>query len=414
VRNDYSSRFAKDNRSGVFPAVSVGWRINQEQFLADVDAISNLKLRAGYGITGQQDITENPYPYLATYTESTSTASYQLGGQFYPTLRPNAYDARIKWEETTTINAGLDFGFAKDRISGSIDVYERETVDLINQVPIPAGSNFSNDLITNVGTLENKGYEITLNADVISRPDFNWNVGVNFTHNENEITKLQKTDDPNYPGVADGGISGGVGNNIQINSIGHAARAFYVFEQVYDGDGKPIEGLYIDRSGLGGSVVSSENNKYHYNKPAANYLIGINTRLNYKGFDFSFSSRLSLGNYVYNNVFSSNAIYSALYYQSGVFSNVPTAIKDTGFHAQQLWSDYYVEDASFFKLDNISAGYSFNNLMGEKLKARVSFTVQNAWVVTDYSGIDPEVSNGIDNNIYPRPRTFLFGINLTY
>ncbi len=414
LRDDYTSRFGGDNRSGLFPAVSLGWRINQEGVLKNIQAISNLKLRAGYGLTGQQDIGNNPYPYFTKYTLSTPTASYQFGNNFYKTLRPDPYDAKIHWEKTSTLNVALDFGFFNNRLSGSVDVYKRHTSDLINSIPIAAGSNFSNYLTTNIGDLENNGFEVTLNAGVVETSNVKWNVGLNYAHNVNEITKLRQTSDPTFSGVAVGLISGGVGNNIQIHSVGYPANSFYTFEQIYDTNGKPIEGLYVDRTGLGGSVTSNEKNKYHNHSPMAQHLIGINSRLNVKNFDFAFSSRVSLGNYVYNNVQSSNAIYSNFYYQSGVFSNVPTAIKDTNFKAQQLFSDYYVENASFFKLDNIGIGYTVNHLFTEKLRARFSFTAQNALVITKYSGLDPEVAGGIDNNFYPRPKTFLFGINLTY
>lgn len=413
LRNDNSSRFIKEHRSGLFPAASFGWRISDEEFLAAVPAISNLKLRISYGITGQQDIGSNPYPYLPRFQQSTSTAQYQFGDQFYYTYRPAPYDAKIKWEETSTFNVGLDFGLLEEKISGTFDVFSRETKDLIGSVPVPAGSNFSNFLTTNVGDMKITGYEIGLNYNPVRTADVDVNFGVNFTRLNSEITKLTKTDDPDFF-VSTGGISGGVGNNIQRHIVGEAPFTFFTFQQVYDANGMPIEGLYVDRTGLGGSVISNENNKYYHEKPMADYLIGINSRINYKKVDFSFSGRVSLGNYVYNNVLSANAVNNQLYNQNGFFSNVPVAIKESNFNAQQYWSDFYVEDASFFKMDNISLGYTFDNLVNDKLKIRLSTTVQNAFVITDYSGIDPEHSNGIDNNLYPRPRTFLFGLNITY
>jgi hypothetical protein len=214
--------------------------------------------------------------------------------------------------------------------------------------------------------------------------------------------------------VNGGGIAGGVGNMIQRHEVGYPAFSFYTFKQVYSAEGKPIEGLYVDKTGKGGSVTSNEKNKYLNKSPNAKFLMGINSRVNYKQFDFAFSSRISLGNYVYNNVHSSSAVNSELYNQSGFFGNVPSAIKDSDFNSQQLFSDYYLHNASFYKLDNVSVGYSLNSVFTEKLKARFSFTVQNALVITKYNGIDPEVFGGIDNTIYPRPRTFLLGINLTY
>lgn len=414
LRNDGSSRFGEENRWGLFPAFALAWNISNESFLKGVKAISNAKLRLGYGVTGQQDIGPNYYPYLATYTESQNGASYQFGNQFYNTLRPEAYDANIKWEETTTYNAGLDIGFMNGRLTASVDYYQRTTDNLINYIPIPAGSNFSNFLLTNVGSLENKGVEVTLNAKVVEKGSTSWNVGLNVSRNENEITKLIKTNDPSYPGVARGGISGGVGNFIQNDQVGYPVASFYVFQQVYYANGKPIEGLYVDRTGEGGVVISNELNKYHYKKPAADVVFGLFSSARYQNFDLYFAGRLSLGNYVYNNVFSNRAVYSALYNQSGFWNNLPTAVNDTQFNNPQYFSDYYIEDASFFKMDNISLGYNFDQFGNEKLKMRLSFTVQNAFTITDYSGLDPEVDGGIDNNFYPRPRVYLFGLNLTY
>jgi iron complex outermembrane receptor protein len=426
LRNDGSSRFAENNRWGLFPAVALAWNISEESFLDNSKVLSNLKLRLGYGVTGQQDISDNYYPYLATYRESETGASYQFGNTFYSTLRPSPYDANIKWEETTTYNLGFDFGFFENRITGAFEIYERETVDLINFIPIPAGSNFSNFLTTNVGNLENRGFEITLNTKVVETTNVAWNVGFNLSRNENKITKLTKTNDPTYPGVSVGTISGGVGNTVQKHQVGYPANSFYLFEQVFDNDGTPIEGLYVDRSGNGGTVTSNELNKYYHKKPAPDVLMGINTSVRYKNFDFYMSGRVSVGNYVYNNVLSDRAVYQAVYNQSGFFNNLPSAINESEFTTPQYFSDYYLEDASFFKMDNISAGYNFEKVFTEKLKARISFTVQNAFTITDYSGLDPEVDApptlgggiktgpGIDNNYYPRPRVFLMGLNLTF
>lgn len=412
LRNDGSSRFSEENRWGLFPAVALAWNVMEEPFLAGSEGLSNLKIRVGYGITGQQDIG-NAYPALAIYRQSIGGASYQFGNEFVPTLRPDPYDANIKWEETTTYNLGFDLGLFGDKLSATVDLYQRETRDLINFIPIAAGSNFSNFLTTNVGNLENKGIEITLRATPVATSSTTWNVGFNFTRNINKITKLTKTDDPTYPGVDVGGISGGVGNFIQNHRVGFPANSFYVFGQVYNSEGMPIEGLYVDRTGDGGTVTSSNLNKYHYNSPAPDVLMGINSSLIYKKFDLSLSGRFSLGNYVYNNG-NAGTTYSSVYVQSGFFGNVRSSINDTKFFNPQYWSDHYVEDASFFKMDNISAGYNLDQLFTEKLKARFSFTVQNAFIVTNYSGIDPEVSGGIDNNIYPRPRVFLLGVNLTF
>ncbi len=407
LRDDGSSRFSKDNRWGLFPAAAFAWKINEENFMKNVSVVSDLKLRLGWGITGQQDIG-NDYPYMAVYRGSTPTAQYQFGNTFVNTLRPNPYDANIKWEETTTNNIGLDFGFLKNRITGTIDVYKRVTNDLLNFIPIAAGSNFSNFLTTNVGSLENKGFEASVSAQIISKKDISWNFGVNVAYNENEITKLTKTDDPNYAGVDVGTIGGGVGNTIQNHKVGFPASSFYVFQQVYDANGKPIEGLYVDRTGSGGTVTSNNLNKYHYKKPAPDYTLGINSRFAYKQFDFSFSGRANIGNYVYNNV-ASGALYSTVYNQSGFFNNLPRQIYNTNFTNTQYFSDFYIENASFFKMDNMSLGYNFQ----KAFKARISFTVQNVFTITEYKGLDPEVNGGIDNNFYPRPRVFVLGVNLS-
>ena len=408
LRDDGSSRFSKANRWGLFPAAAFAWKIKDESFLKDVSTVSDLKLRLGYGITGQQDIG-NDYPYLPVYRGSTATAQYQFGNTFYNTLRPNPYDANIKWEETTTYNIGLDYGFLNNRITGSIDLYDRTTKDLLNFIPIAAGSNFSNFLTTNVGNLENKGAEISINGRVVESKDWNWSVGFNAAYNQNKITKLTKTDDPNYPGVDVGAIGGGVGNMIQNQRVGYAANSFFVFQQVYGSNGMPIEGLYVDRTGTGGTVTSDNLNKFHYKKPAPDYTIGINSRVSYKNVDFSFSGRSNIGNYAYNNV-ASGALYSTVYNQSGFYNNLPRLVNNAKFTNTQYFSDFYVENASFFKMDNISLAYNFV----KHLKARVSFTVQNAFTITKYKGLDPEVDGGIDNNFYPRPRVFVLGVNLTF
>jgi iron complex outermembrane receptor protein len=408
VRDDGSSRFSSANRWGVFPAAALAWKIKDEPFMKNVKAFSDLKVRLGWGITGQQDIG-NDYPYLPVYRESTATAQYQFGNTFYKTLRPNAYDANIKWEETSTYNIGLDYGFMQNRFTGTIDVYKRETKDLLNFIPIAAGSNFSNYLTTNVGNLENKGIEFSINGQIIQKRDLNWSFGFNAAYNENKITKLTITDDPNYTGVDVGLIGGGVGNFIQNQRVGFPANSFYVFQQVYGSNGMPIEGLYVDRTGSGGTVTSNNLNKYHYKKPAPDYTIGINSRIEYKQYDFSFSGRANIGNYAYNNV-ASGALYSTVYNQSGFYNNVPTLINNAKFTNTQYFSDFYVENASFFRMDNMSVGYNFD----QYVKTRLSFTVQNAFTITNYKGLDPEVDGGIDNNFYPRPRVFVLGVNLTF
>jgi len=408
IRDDGSSRFSKANRWGIFPAAAFAWKIKDESFLKNTAVVSDLKLRLGWGVTGQQDIG-NDFPYLPVYRGSTATAQYQFGNTFYNTLRPNPYDANIKWEETTTYNVGLDFGFMNNRITGTIDAYKRQTKDLLNFIPIAAGSNFSNFLTTNVGDLENKGVELSLNGLVVTNKDWNWSIGFNAAYNENKITKLTKTDDPNYAGVDVGTIGGGVGNTIQNQRVGFPVNSFFVFQQVYGSNGMPIEGLYVDRTGKGGTITSNNLNKYHYNKPAPDVTLGINSRVAYKNMDFSFAGRANIGNYAYNNV-ASGALYSTVYNQSGFFNNIPKLVNNAKFTNTQYFSDFYVENASFFKMDNMSVGYNFD----QYVKARLSFTVQNVFTITKYKGLDPEVDGGIDNNFYPRPRVFVLGVNLTF
>jgi len=407
LRNDGSSRFSDENQWGLFPSAAFAWKIKEESFLKDVEAISSLKLRLGWGITGQQDIG-NDYPAQASYVSSSAGSYYMIDGQYIPTLRPSAYDPDIKWETTTTQNIGLDFGFMNDRITGSIDVYKRVTDDLLNTVTIPTGSNFSNTLLTNVGSLENKGAELAINAIPVSKKDMSLEIGFNVSYNENKITKLLLNDDPDYIGILYG--SAFTGTN-QVTRVGYPAYSFFVNQQVYDANGNPIEGMYVDLSGDGGTVSGDNADKYIYHNPVADVLIGLSARFNYKDFDISASSRTSIGNYVYNAV-AAGASYDQMY-QIGYWRNQPTYLSETDFVKRQFTSDYFVSNASFFKLDNLSIGYTPSNLKG-KFKPRFSFTVQNVFTITNYEGIDPEVSGGIDNNFYPRPRTFMVGIGLTY
>lgn len=412
LRDDGSSRFAEENRWGLFPSVALAWKINSESFLKNSNLISDLKLRLGYGITGQQDVTTDDFPYLAKYTLSDAYARYRFGTTYYNTYRPEGYDANIKWEETTTYNAGLDFGFLQNRITGTIDVYSRETKDLINTIPVPAGSNLTNKITTNVGNLTNKGVEFSINGKVISTSDLSWELAYNIGYNENKITKLTQTDDPSYQGVATGNISGGVGSTIQIHSVDYPVSSFYVYQQVYNDHGDPVEGLYVDKN-TDGLINSSD--LYRYKKPAADVLMGISSNLNYKNWDFSFAGRFSFGNYIYNNVASTRGTYLDAYNPGlNYTSNVLTSSNDTKFKSAQYFSDYYIENGSFFRMDNISLGYRFNNLMQNKLNLHVGAVVQNAFVITKYTGLDPEIFGGIDNNIYPRPRIFMLGVSVEF
>ncbi|WP_321278943.1 TonB-dependent receptor [Marinifilum fragile] len=414
LRRDGSSRFHKDNRWGTFPSAAFAWRMSEEEFMKSIDAISSVKVRLGYGVTGQQELNSGDYPYLGTYRLSDTRTRYQFGGNYYTLIRPDGYDEGLQWEKTTTYNAGIDFGFFNNRLNGTIDVYKRKTEDLLNTIPVPAGTNFTDRLLTNVGDLENNGFEFSINAIAIDKEDLFWEVGFNLSYNKNEVTRLTNYDDPNYRGVEVGGISGvGVGNTIQIHSVGHALNTFYVYEQVYDANGKPIEGLYVDRN-KDGQITTAD--RYYADDPAQDVNMGFSSYLKYKDFDFGFNGRIGLGGQIYNNV-----IVGGRYQEMTVneyLTNMPSEINKSQFETAQQYSDYFLEDASFLRIDNITLGYNFTKLLkpllGFDFNARAYASVQNAFVITDYSGLDPEVNGGIDNDVYPRPRTFLFGLNVKF
>lgn len=407
LRRDASSRFSPETRWGLFPAAAVAWKIlddNENSILTD------LKLRLGYGVTGQQDVGSF-YEYLSTYTASEPTAQYQFGSNFYTTLRPGPYDLFLKWEETTTYNAGLDFRLKGDRVSGSLDVYRRISTDLLNNVPIPIGTNFSNRLTTNIGDLENMGFEFALNTTPVKTEKVLFDLGANVAVNRNEITKLTLVDDPNYQGIFVGGISGGVGNNIQIRSVGFPVDAFFVYEQVYDEAGNPIEGEYVDRNEDG---MITPDDRYHLEKPAPDVVLGLTSAISIENLTFSFAGRAKLGNYVYNNVWSDGAYYNRLYNSVGTLSNAHIEVNNSQFEIPQYFSDYYIQDGSFFRLDHITLSYNFADMLSGVKNLQVYTTLQNPLLITNYTGIDPEIDNGIDTNLYPRSRTFLFGLNVAF
>jgi len=412
LRDDGSSKFAKENRWGLFPSLALAWDIKEESFLKNVSMVNALKLRLGYGITGQQDIGGD-YPYLARYTFGQDNARYQFGNTFVTTLRPEGYDRNLKWEETTTYNVGLDFGLLKDRISGSVEYYYRPTKDLLNTIDVPAGTNLTNRITTNVGNLVNKGVEASLNFKPLVTPTYSWNFGINATVNKNEITKLIAVDDPNFIGVETGGISGGVGNYIQINTVGYPRNTFYLAEQVYDSNGFPVDNLYVDRNNDGTVTSQGLSDRYRIKNPFPDVLMGFNSMFRYKNFDFSFNGRISLGNYIYNNV-ASGSSYSGIYASVGGLANLNRSILTTKFANPQYWSDHFLENGSFMRMDNVTFGYNFDKFAEGTGNLRVYLSMQNLFVITRYSGLDPEVFDGIDNNIYPRPRTFMLGARLEF
>ena len=424
LRQDGTSRFDSNNRWGTFPSFAFGWKMKEESFLQDVDFLSDLKLRLGWGITGQQNLSNTmDFPYMALYTANREFAYLPMGDQYLTTLRPGAYNPDLKWEETTTWNAGIDFGFLNGRITGTLDYYYRETNDLINTVYIPTGMNFSNMLTSNVGSLRNQGVEFSINAKPIVTDDFVWDLGYNITWNNNKITKLTASDDSDYY-VATGGISTATGSTIQAHKVGYAASSFYVYQQVYDENGKPVENTFVDRNHDG---MINDSDRYIYKKPSADVLMGLTSKMTYKNWDFSFALRASIGNYVYNDVLANRSDVSTtgIWSTSGFYSNRPTAALDLGFSGvgNYYMSDYFVQNASFLRCDNITLGYSFQNLFKTNgyngVGGRIYATVQNPFVITGYDGLDPEVQGsadtpGIDNNIYPRPVTFLIGLSLQF
>ncbi|MCK4288630.1 MAG: TonB-dependent receptor, partial [Bacteroidales bacterium] len=309
-------------------------------------------------------------------------------------------------------NIGLDYGFADDRFYGSLDFYYRKTKDLLNVIPVPAGTNLTNYILTNIGDMENKGVEFSITTRPIVKENLLWEVGFNATYNKNEITKLTATDDPDYLGVATGGISGGVGNTVQMHSVGYSASSYFVYEQVYDANGNPIEGMYVDRNGDG---EITDDDRYHYKDPAADFYFGISSYLQYKNWNFSFAGRANFGNYVYNNVSSENGVYRRLYRPEGPYlGNVTSDVTTINFVTPQYLSNYFVQDGSYFRMDNIRLSYLFDNIISDKVSLSISATVNNAFVITRYKGLDPEIHGGIDNRIYPRPRVYVLGINLLF
>jgi len=412
IRTDGSSRFAPENRWGVFPSAAFTWKINEENFLKSSNSLSDLKLRLSYGITGQQEGIPY-YSYLPTYSLSVAAAKYQLGDTFYAMYAPGAYDKTIKWEQTATYNAGMDYGFFKGRLFGSVDVYFKKTKDLLNNIPIPLGSNFSNTITTNVGNIENKGIEFSINGAAVKSDDFSWDLGFNFTYNNNKITNLTNVDSPTYPGAQTGNISGGTGNTVQINSVGYNTYSFYLYKQVYDNNGKPKEGVYED---MNNDNVINEKDLYRFQTANPKFIMGFSTQVTYKKWSLSTVLRSNLGNYVYNNSKANIGVTRNILNPAGYLGNASTEIYNSAFDNNQYLSDYYVENASFLRMDNLGLAYNAGKIFGadKNINLRVNANCQNVFVITKYTGMDPEISSGVDNNFYPRPRTFVLGLNLDF
>lgn len=408
VRRDASSRFSKDTRWGTFPSVALGWTLTEEPWLKNQKVLSNLKLRASYGVTGQQEGIGN-YNYLPVYTYSVTGAEALINGQYINTYRPEAYVSDLKWETTTSWNFGLDFGFLNGRIGGAIDFYTRKTKDLLASVPTAAGTNFSKTILTNVGNVDSKGIEISLNATPIQNKDWEWNLSYNFTWQNMKVKNLSLTKGGSQTNVK-------VGPSIdayqfQVLSEGYEPYMFYVYHQLYDSKtGKPIEGAYAD---LNNDGEINESDLYRYHSPAPKYIMGLSTSLRYKQLTLGMSFRANIDNYVYNGMGMSTGAFETVSYNNSQLNNLNTSFLKTGFKTRQYLSDYYVENASFLKLDNLSLSYNVGKI-NKWASLTVSAMVQNVFTITGYSGTDPEVPNGMDNSFYPRPRTYSVSLGLQF
>jgi TonB-dependent starch-binding outer membrane protein SusC len=408
-RADGSSKYYAGGRWGYFPGAAIAWRVSEENFLKNSNVVSDLKIRAGYGTTGQQDGIDF-YGYIPRYSLSNNQAQYQFGNNFYNLLRPAAYFETLQWETTTNTNVAVDFGFLDNRITGTVEGFVRKTNNLLSVVPVAAGANFSNQILKNVGNIESKGLEVTLNTTPFKNRNVEWNVGVNFTYVVPEITKLLDNPDPNFTGIAVGGISGGTGNTIQRHIVGQRPNSFYVYKQIYDKNNKPIEGLYED---LNRDGIINEKDLYIYNNPEARYFLGVNSNVTVGKFNAGFVMRGNIGNYMYNNFASNSGVLRGIINPLGFLTNGSADYLNTGFRNNQYFSDYYIENASFLRMDNINFGYNAGEI-AKNVNLRITANVQNAFIITKYKGLDPEISGGIDNNIYPRPRTFVLGVNLDF
>ena len=402
LRRDGSSRFSENNRWGLFPSAALAWTISNEPFMkATENVLSKLKLRLGYGVTGQQEIED--YQYITSYSFSTNPNTTYLGTTL---LKPNGYSPDLKWEQTTTYNVAIDFGFLNNRINGSIEYYQKHTKDLLNTISAAAGTNFINLITANVGKMKNKGVEANVNAIAIQSKDFTWEVGYNITWNDSKITKLTTTFNPDYQGI-DAGTN-------QKHQVGEMPGTFYLYQQVYDENGKPIQNAFVDRNNDG--QITEADRYLTHKSPMAKVYMGFSSQFSYKKWDLGFNLRANFGNYVYNGVASGNST-SNNYGGKGFVTNLYNGFQDTGFTllntSEQMASDYFLENASFLKMDNITLGYSFQNLFAAKLSGRISASVQNVFTISKYSGLDPECG-AIDSNIWPRPRTYTIGLNLNF
>lgn len=420
VRDDGSSRFKE--HWAWFPSFAFAWKANEEAFLKNANWLSDLKLRLGYGKTGQQAGSIGDYEWIPSYSISTGTNGFYPvtgTGELY---RPNNYRPDLKWETTSTYNVGLDWGILDQRLSGSVDWYYRKTTDLLNYAPLSSMAGYKNQAWQNIGSLKNTGVEAAITWRAIQTKDWFWTMTYNFTYNKNEITDLNGVSENGAPVVNTNiKVGDGSGAYLQANQVGYAMNSYYVYQQVYDKNGKPIENCVVDRNGDG---KINESDKYLYKSPAAPVTMGFSSRLEYKNWDFGFSLRASIGNYVYNNVEQSMSNMNTGEWFSNSLKYFSNRMKSTVERNWQTYeitsklSDYYVKNASFLKCDNITLGYSFNNLFKSSgwhgLSGRAYATASNVFTITNYDGLDPEVGDGNDNNLYPRPFSVVVGLSLNF
>ena len=410
VRRDATSRFYNGtdlkNNWGTFYAASGAWKIKNENFLKDSNVFSDLKLRAGWGETGQQEVG-GYYNSFASYNVSDPNTQYGFGDQFYLMYRPTQYNPNLTWETTATTNAGIDFGFWRNRVTGSIDWFTKKTKNLQGRVSVPAGE-FSNTNIKNVGEMKTDGFEFLINVNPIKTEDFTWDFSFNVAHYNPEVTHFDDVADGYV--IQQGGISGGVGNTVQAHAVGYTPFSFYVYQQAYDNNGKPLDGVYVDRNGDG--KISADGDKYFYKSTTPDATFGFSTKFKYKNWDLSTSLRAVLGNYVYNNFDSQSNTQSIA--TNEYLQNISSTTANYGFATPQYWSDAFVEDASFLRMDNLTLGYNFGEIFNKGGNLRVYGMAQNVFVVTDYSGVDPEIFGNIDNGFYQRPKVYSLGLNFQF
>ena len=409
VRRDGSSRFAKDNRWGTFPSVALAWRISQENFWENFASVVNdFKLRASYGVTGQQDGIAN-YSYLPVYTPGLDGAQYQFGGNPYYTYRPEAYNPDLRWETTKSWNFGVDLAFLSNRFTFSADFYTRKTEDLLATVPVPAGTNFDKQMLENVGNVDSKGIELALTAHLISSKDWQWDLSANAAWQRVRIKNLTLT--PGAPSP-DTGVGPWIdAYQMQVFSTNYAPYSFYLYKQLYDSEtGRPLEGLYAD---LDGDGQVTENDRYHTHSPAPDWILGLSTSLRYKKWTLSTSMRANIGGYIFNGMAMNTGAWETMSYNDYQLNNLNRSFLDTRFTRRQYQSDYYLENASFLKMDNLQLTYDFGRVY-KSLNLHASVMVQNVFTITNYKGVDPETGNGVDTAVYPRPRTYSFTIGLNF